>query len=158
MSMKKYLTLGLVFAFAACGSSMASQKDEDMSVQESFPVLSEEALLSEMTKGSESLDKALAIAKKNPKAVIQLDGKYFSWMTQCLNLLEKEKESRLWPACLQFSARVLQVEISGESATMLVPVFKQQRQKWESTLKSLSKSDQKNLQEQVQMGLALSVE
>lgn len=148
MSMKQVVFL--IFSFVVCGMGLASQ--------ESFPVLSEEALLAEMKKGSDSLDKALAIVETNPKAVIQLDGKYYSWMSQCLDLLENERESRLWQTCLQFSSRVLRVEVSGESASMLVPVFKQQRQKWDSTLKTLDKADQQHLQDQVKTGLAMSVE
>lgn len=158
MSMKQYWILATLMTTVACGSIQASQKDEDVSGEVSYPVLSEESLIQEMEKGSRTLDKALSITAKNPKAVIEVEGKYYAWMSQCLDQIAAENESRLWRSCLHFTSRLLKVEVSGESAGMLVPVFKQQRKKWDVTLKSLEDADQDFLMSQVQAGLALTVE
>jgi hypothetical protein len=125
---------------------------------ESFPILSEKDLAPKLVSGTKTLKDALAVQMKTPNSRVEARGEYFSWFSQCVDFVSKGSSSPLWEPCLRFSAQLLRVETSGETAAQLVEPYKKQRQKWDETVKRLEDADRLFLNQEAEGAVALSSE
>ena len=123
---------------------------------ESFPILSEKDLAPKLVSGTKVLKDALAVQKKTPDSRVEARGEYFSWFSQCVDFVAKSSESPLWEPCLRFSAQLLRVETSGETAAQLVEPYKNQRRKWDESIKRLDDADRLFLNQEAESAVALS--
>jgi hypothetical protein len=138
------LSIGIATLPRACAGS------------ESFPILSEKDLAPKLVSGTKVLKDALAVQKKTPDSRVEARGEYFSWFSQCVDFISKSPDSVLWDSCLRFSAQLLRVEASGETASQLVEPYKNHRRKWDESVKRLEDADRLFLNQEAEGAVALS--
>jgi hypothetical protein len=140
------LCLGL-FAAASAGAG-----------SESYPILSEKDLAPKLASGAATLKRALAVQKKTPESRVEARGEYYSWLSQCIDVIAKKSDSALWDPCLLFAAQLLRIETSGETSSQLVEPYKNHRSKWDETLKKMEDADRLFLKQEAEGAVLMSSE
>ncbi|MEO6459134.1 MAG: hypothetical protein ABIO95_01685 [Bdellovibrionota bacterium] len=152
MMMKTSKLFSVLVAIFACAASFSCRSASN----ESFPILAPKDLGPKLESGTKTLKSALGVQKKTSNAHVEARGEYFSWLSQCIDVIAKDEASPLWDPCLRFAAQLLRVETSGETATQLILPYKKFRLKWVDTLKHMEDADRLFLNQEAEGAVTMS--